>query len=102
MLAILGLLLALLAGALILAAAIQVGRNETIDLNFVVNHLVSGLIGLALIFGGVVIYGGRYSSGGFVNLVIGIVAIILQQSVVAGILGIVSGIFGLLAHEART
>lgn len=102
MLAILGLLLGLLAGALILAATLQVGRNETIDLNFVLNRVVDGLIGLVLIFGGVVMYRGRYSSGGFVNLVMGVVAIILQLSTIAGILGIVSGIFGLLAHEART
>lgn len=102
MLAILGLLLALLAGALILADTIQLGRNQTIDLNFVLNRLAAGLIGLALLFGGILMYRESYSSGGFVNLVLGIVAIILGLSTIGGILGVVSGIFGLLAHEART
>jgi hypothetical protein len=63
---------------------------------------VSVLLGLILIVGAVLMYRGKYASGGLVNVVIGVVAIILHESTIAGVLGIVSGIFGLIANEART
>lgn len=99
-LAILGLLLGLLAALLVLLTLANLGRNPTINLEWVANRIVDVVLGIGLLLGSVLIYRGRYSTGGIVNLVLGVVVLILSSSV-AGILAILSGILGILANEAR-
>jgi len=62
---------------------------------------VSALLGIAILFGSLLIYRGKYSSGGIVNILLGIVALILGAGTLGGILAIVSGVIGLVASEAR-
>ncbi len=101
-LAILGLLLGLLAAILILLGIVGIGRNETISLAFLLDRLIDLVLGIVILVGSLMIYRRNYSSGGIVNLVIGIVVIILGPSTTAGILAILSGVLGLLANEARS
>lgn len=98
----LGLLLGLLAALLVLLSILNVGRNTTINLEFVLDRLVSVVLGVGLLFGSILIYRGKYSSGGIANLVLGVVVLIIGPSSVGGILAIISGILGILANEART
>lgn len=99
--AILGLLLGLLGGALVLAPILDLGRaNLTVD--FILNRLVGLVLGIGILLGSFLIYGRRYSTGGIVNLVLGIVVILTGQSQIGGILALISGVLGLVANEART
>ncbi len=101
-LAIVGLVLGLLGGALILARSIGPfeGRFASITLSGLLGSAVYIILGLAILYGSVLIYRGRYSSGGLLNVVLGIVAIIIADQL-AGILVLISGILGLLASEVR-
>ncbi len=101
-LAIVGLLLGLLGGALILADAINVGRTPNLTLDFLLTHAVSIILGIAILFGSLLIYRGRYSTGGILNLILGIAALILGTSQLGAILALISGVVGLLANEARS
>lgn len=103
-LAIVGLLLALLGGALVLAGSLG-GFDRGIP-NFTLTDLLSRavgiIVGLAILYGGVLLYRRRYSTGGLLNIVLGILAIVLGLGLVGGILALFSGIVGLLANEARS
>lgn len=103
-LAIVGLLLGLLGGALVLAASLgPYGRNfANITLEALLGSAVAILLGLALLFGSLLIYRGSYSTGGILNLLLGIVVLIIGPNQLGGILAIISGVVGLLANEARS
>lgn len=101
-LAIVGLLLGLLGGALVLADAVNVGRTSNLTLEFLLAHAVSLVLGIAILFGSLLLYRGRYSTGGILNLILGIVVLILGPSQLGGVLAIISGVVGLLANEARS
>jgi hypothetical protein len=98
-LALLALLIGLIAGLLILVNALDLGRG-TLDLNRILNAGVAALLGIAILVGSLLIYRGKYSSGGIVNIILGIVAVILSLSTTGAILAIVSGVVGLVASEA--
>ncbi len=102
-LAIVGLLLGLLGGALVLARGLGPfeGRLGSLTLSDVVGSAVSLILGLAILFGSVLIYRGRYSTGGILNLVLGIVALLVADQL-GGILALISGVVGLVANEARS
>lgn len=98
--ALLAMLIGLIAGLLILVNAIDIGR-ASLDLNRILNAGVAALLGIAILVGSFLIYRGKYSSGGIINILLGIVALILPLSTTGGILAIVSGVVGLVASEAR-
>ncbi len=100
LLALLAMLIGLVGGLLILVQALDIGRNQ-VTLNLAFNALIAALLGLAILAGSLLMYRGKYSSGGIINILLGIVAIILPQtSATGGILAIVSGVVGLVANEA--
>ena len=102
-LAIVGLLLGLLGGALILAASLGPigGRFVNITLADVVSSAVYIILGVAILFGSLLIYRGRYSTGGILNLVLGVVALLIADRI-GGILALISGVIGLVANGARS
>ncbi|OGS62787.1 MAG: hypothetical protein A3K59_01570 [Euryarchaeota archaeon RBG_19FT_COMBO_69_17] len=99
LLALLGFLLGLLGAVLILVRVLQVGRNETIDLDFFVRRLVDFVLGIGILLGSVFIFRGTTSSGGAVNLVVGAVGLLLGVDTTGAVLGIVSGILGIVASD---
>jgi len=97
-LALLAMLIGLIAGLLILVNALDIGR-ATLNLNQLLNVGIAALLGIAILVGSLLIYRGKYSSGGIINILLGIVALILGVSQIGGILAIVSGVVGLVATE---
>ncbi len=98
--AILGFLLALVAGLLLILAALDFGRS--VDLDTVVRHIIGLVLGIAAILGGVMMYKGpRMTEGGIVTIVIGVLVIVLGQGFEAAILLLVAGVLGLVGTEAR-
>jgi len=98
-LALLAMLIGLIAGLLILVNALDIGRGN-LDLSRLLNAGIAALLGIAILVGSLFIYRGKYSSGGIINILLGIVALILEFSQIGGILAIVSGVVGLVATEA--
>ena len=99
LLALLALLIGLVGGLLILADALNdVRRTPTIET--VLNVLVSAILGIAILLGSLLIYRGKYGSGAILNILLGIVALILQTSATGAILAIVAGVVGLVAAES--
>src|SRR2546427_10854472 len=92
-------LIRLIAGLLILVNALDRGRGN-LDLNRILNAGVAALLGIAILVGSLLIYRGKYSSGGIINIILGIVAILLSLSTTGAILAIVSVVVWLLAFEA--
>ena len=99
-LALVGFLLGLLSGVLILVNAFQVGRSQTIDLAFVAGRFVEIVLGVVILLGSLLLYRGRSSAGGLVNLVIGIVGLVIGLGTTESALAIVSGLLGIVASEA--
>ncbi len=98
-LALLAMLIGLIAGLLILVNALDLGRGN-LDLNRILNAGVAALLGIAILVGSLLIYRGKYRSGGIINIILGIVTILLSLSTTGAILAIVSGVVGLVASEA--
>src|SRR5256885_1058821 len=98
-LALLAMLMGLIAGLLILVNALDIGRSN-LTLSQVLNAGIAALLGIAILVGSLLIYRGKYSSGGIINILLGIVALILKLDTIGGILAIVSGVIGLVATEA--
>jgi len=97
-LALLAMLIGLIAGLLLLIRALDITRGGTSNLNVILDTVISALLGIAILVGSLMIYRSQYSSGGIINIVLGIVAIILPQGgQTAGILAIISGVLGLIA-----
>ncbi len=102
-LAIVGFVLGLLGGALVLASSLGFARGNLagITLAEVLNSAISIILGLAILFGSLLLYRRQYSTGGILNLVLGILVLIIGPSEIGGILALISGVLGLLANEAR-
>lgn len=102
-LAIIGLILGLIGGALVLAGSLgSFDRLSSISLGVLVDRAVAIILGLAILFGSVLIYRRQYSTGGLLNLILGILALILGAGTLGGVLAIISGVLGLMANEARS
>ncbi len=102
-LAIVGLLLGLLGGALVLAGALgPVDRFGSITIGSLIGSAVAIILGLAILFGAFLIYRGSYSTGGILNIVLGIVALLIGLSQIGSILALISGVVGFVANEARS
>ena len=102
-LAIVGLILGLLGGALVLASSLGPFDHgfSSINLESLLGSAVFLILGLAILFGSLLLYRGQYSTGGILNLILGILVLILGPSQLGGILALISGVVGLLANEAR-
>lgn len=102
-LAIVGLLLGLLGGALVLAASVGgFDRGLTnLTLADLINRGVFIIVGLAILFGSLLLYRRSYSAGGLLNILMAILVLVIGPSFVGGILALFSGVLGLMAHEAR-
>ena len=100
-LALLALLIGLIGGLLILVNVLNVAQGGQFNLDRAVNAAIAALLGIAILAGSLLIYRGKYSSGGIVNILLGIVTLILGLNFTGGILAIVSGVIGLVASEAR-
>jgi len=63
--------------------------------------VIATVLGIAIILGSLMIYRGKYGSGGIINIVLGIIVIVLGYgSTTGGILAIISGVLGLVASES--
>lgn len=101
LLALLATLIGLVGGLLILVDVVDIGRRQNLDLTFVINSVVAIIVGIAVLAGSLLIYRAKYSSGGIINVILGLVALVLPgTSDTGGILAIISGIVGLVASEA--
>lgn len=102
LLALIAFLLGLLGGLLILARGLdQLQRSfSPSQLSSLVDVLVVGILGIAILLGSLLIYRGQTGSGGILNILLGVVALILNTSTEGAILAIVSGVVGLVASEA--
>lgn len=103
LLAILGLILGLLSALLILIGLFTIGRRENLDLQFFLERIVGFVFGVAILLGSLLIYRGKYRTGGLVNFLLGVVALVLgfvfRVGTVEAVLAIISGILGLLAAD---
>lgn len=100
-LALLGLLLGLIAGVLLLVGAVQ-GARQSITLDFLLQRAVIAVLGLAILFGSLLIYRGKHKSGGLVNLVLGLVVLVLSYGTTTeAVLAVISGVLGLVAEQAK-
>ncbi len=99
LLALIAMLIGLIGGLLILVGALDIGRQ--FNLNLAVGAIVTALLGVAVVLGSIMIYRGKYGSGGLINIVLGIIVIVLGYgSTTGGILAIISGVLGLVASES--
>lgn len=103
-LALVGLLLGLIGGALVLADSLGgLGRNLAgITLSDLLARAVYIILGLGILFGSLLLYRRQYSTGGILNLILGILVLVLAAGVLGGVLALISGVLGLMANEARS
>ncbi len=102
-LAIIGFILGLLGGALVLASSLGFARGNltNITLGEVLGSAVFIILGLAVLFGSLLLYRRQYGTGGVLNLVLGILVLVIGPSLLGGVLALISGVLGLLANESR-
>jgi len=61
--------------------------------------LVPLVLGIAILAASLLIYRSKYGSGGLLDIILGVVALILQLNQIGSILSIVAGVIGLVASE---
>jgi len=93
LLAIIALLLALLGGLLLILGSLHLSKNLSFEV--LGKNLLSLILGVVIIIGGIAIYREDYKTGGFLNLIIGVAAALLVD-LTSGILAVLSGVLGLL------
>ena len=99
LLALVAFLIGLVAGLLILVDAVN--GMQFSSLGSALSQLVGVVIGVAILLASLLIYRSKYSSGGVLNILLGVVALVLHLNSTGGILAIVAGVVGLLASEAK-
>lgn len=99
LLGLLAVLLGVLGGILLLAEALDFVRRP-FDIDRVVGALGVAILGFAILIGTAIIYGGRYRSGGILNVILGVLALVFSRSSnIGAIVAIVSGVLAFLASE---
>lgn len=101
LLALIGLLIGLIGGLLILSDGLR-AVLLTANLESLLGDVVFLVLGIAILLGSVMMYRGQYGSGGIVNILLGIVAFILDANSIGAILAIVAGVIGLVATGPRS
>jgi len=102
LLGLLGFLLGLLAGVLILVSAFNIRGNVSVTVEFILARIVEIVFGALILVASLMLYRRSYSTGGILNLVLGIVGLVLGVSQIGAILALLSGVLGLVANEARS
>ncbi|TLZ97775.1 MAG: hypothetical protein E6J94_05230 [Methanobacteriota archaeon] len=98
LLALIALLIGLVGGLLILNEAVR-GFRGVSDLAAILSALVPLVLGIAILAASLLIYRSKYGSGGLLDIILGVVALILQLNQIGAILAIVAGVIGLVASE---
>lgn len=98
-LTLIGLLLGLVAAVLLLVGVVTLRGNQELTLEFLLGRAVQLALALAILFGSLLMYRGKPSSGGLVNLILGVVVIVLGYGTTEGVLAVLSGILGLIAAQ---
>jgi len=98
LLALIALLIGLVGGLLILNEAVR-GFLGVSDLAAILSALVPLVLGIAILAASLLIYRSKYGSGGLLDIILGVVALILQLNQIGSILSIVAGVIGLVASE---
>ncbi len=98
LLALVAFLIGLVAGLLILVEAVN-GIQQFSSLNSMLGQLVGVVLAVAILFASLLIYRSKYSSGGVLDILLGVVALVLHLNSTGGILAIVAGVVGLIASE---
>jgi len=96
--ALIALLIGLVGGLLILNEAVR-GFRGVSDLAAILSALVPLVLGIAILAASLLIYRSKYGSGGLLDIILGVVALILQLNQIGSILSIVAGVIGLVASE---
>lgn len=102
LLALLAMLIGLVGGLLILVDALNHLRPLPSDLTDALESMIGVILGVAILAASLLIHRGKYSAGGLIDILLGIVAIILGLGSTGGILAIVGGVVGLVASESGT
>ena len=90
LLALIALLIGLVGGLLILNEAVR-GFRGVSDLAAILSALVPLVLGIAILAASLLIYRSKYGSGGLLDIILGVVALILQLNQIGAILAIVAG-----------
>src|SRR5439155_18218617 len=98
LLALVAFLIGLVAGLLILVEAVN-GIQQLSSLSSMLGQLVGVVLGVAILFASLLIDRSKYSSGGVLDILLGVVALVLHMNSTGGILAIVAGVVGLIASE---
>src|SRR5437867_11282563 len=98
LLALIALLIGLVGGLLILSEAVR-GFRGISDPAAILSALVPLVLGIAILAASLLIYRSKYGSGGLLDIILGVVALILQLNQIGAILAIVAGVIGLVASE---
>jgi len=98
LLELIALLIGLVGGLLILNEAVR-GFRGVSDLAAILSALVPLVLGIAILAASLLIYRSKYGSGGLLDIILGVVALILQLNQIGSILSIVAGVIGLVASE---
>ncbi len=102
LLGLLGFVLGLIGGVLILVSVFAYRGNAALTVEFVLDRLIQIVFGVLILFASLLLYRRSYSTGGILNLVLGIVGLVIGVSQVGAILALLSGVLGLIANEARS
>jgi len=100
LLALIALLIGLVGGLLILNEAVR-GFRGVSDLAAILSALVPLVLGIAILAASLLIYRSKYGSGGLLDIILGVVALILQLNQIGSILSLDDGVLGLGASEGR-
>ncbi len=98
LLALVALLIGLVAGLLILVDAVNAIQQYS-NLGSMLGQLVGVVLGVAILLASLLIYRSKYSSGGILDILLGVVGLVLRLNSTGGILAIVAGVVGLIASE---
>jgi len=97
LLALVALLIGLVAGLLILVDAVN--AIQLSSLGSMLGQLVGVVLGVAILLASLLIYRSKYSSGGVLDILLGVVGLVVHLNSTGGILAIVAGVVGLIASE---
>ena len=95
--ALVALLIGFVAGLLILVDAVNAIQLSSVG--SMLGQLVGVVLGVAILLASLLIYRSKYGSGGILDILLGVVALVLHLNSTGGILAIVAGIVGLIASE---
>src|SRR5438552_18867561 len=98
LLALVALLIGLVAGLLILVDAVNAIQQYS-HLSSMLGQLVRVVLGVAILLASLLIYRSKYSSGGILDILLGVGGRVLRLNSTGGILAIVAGVVGLIASE---